>query len=263
MLFIFKNENFLAPAGLCSISRAVLESGAESYLCEMNRDDVFVKIKEIKPDLIAYSASTGEAKHYLNINSRIKSYFPKIFTIMGGPHATFFPDVVKEGSLDAICVGEGEGAMFDLLSALSKGKDITKIPNILTADNRDKFSIRNLIEDLDSLPFPDYAILYDNTPMGRYPLKSIVASRGCPYDCSYCFNPTWRKIYRNKGPIVRRHSVDYITDEISYVKNRWPLSFVKFYDDVFTYKADGWLEEFSKKYRERVGLPFFVLTREI
>jgi radical SAM superfamily enzyme YgiQ (UPF0313 family) len=117
------------------------------------------------------------------------------------------------------------------------------------------------VEDLDSLPFPDYSLLYDNTEMGKYPLKGFMASRGCPYNCTYCFNSAWHKIYRGHGKTVRRHSVDFVIEDIQKVKERWPLSYIKFWDDIFTYRADDWLEEFSQKYKQRIGLPFFSYTR--
>ncbi|MCX5701658.1 MAG: radical SAM protein [Candidatus Omnitrophica bacterium] len=261
ILFIFKSENFLAPVGLCTISAVGLREGHKTYLCEMNSQDPLEYIAKLRPDVVAYSSSTGEAKYYLRLNRLIKEKFPDVFTIMGGPHPTFFPQVIFEDSLDAICIGEGESAFVDLLYALNKKEPIDVIPNILTKNNKENFIIRNLVENLDTLPLPDYALLYDNTPMGRYPLKSFIVSRGCSYDCTYCFNASWRKLYAGKGKLVRRHSVDYIIDDIRYVKNKWPLSFIKFYDDIFTYSADDWLEEFSKKYKNYIDLPFFILTR--
>ena len=122
ILFIFKSENFLAPAGLCNISAAALNKGHETFLSEINSENPLDRIKRLRPDVIAYSSSTGEAKHYLRLNSRIKEMHPEVFTIMGGPHPTFFPDVVYEGKLDAICIGEGEEAFQDFLNALSKKK---------------------------------------------------------------------------------------------------------------------------------------------
>lgn len=261
ILFIFKSENFLAPIGLCNVSAVGLKDGHKTYLCEMNSQDPLEYIAKLRPDVVAYSSSTGETKHYLRLNHLIKERYPSIFTIMGGPHPTFFPEVICEGGLDAVCIGEGEGAFVDLLYAIANQKPLGDIPNILTRDNKNKFTVRNLVEDLDQLPFPDYALFYDNAPMGKYPLKSFIISRGCPYDCTYCFNSTWRKLYTGKGKLVRRHSVNYVIDEIKYVKNKWPLSFVKFYDDIFTYGADDWLDEFSRKYRNSINLPFFILTR--
>jgi len=261
ILFIFKSENFLAPIGLCAVSAVAYREGHKTYLCETNSQDPLKCVAKLKPEVVTYSSSTGEAKHYVRLNRVIKEKFPDIFTIMGGPHPTFYPEVIYEDSLDAICVGEGEGAFVDLLQSLSAKRTVDDIPNIVTRNNRDRFTIRNLVEDLDTLLFPDYDLVYNNTLMGRYPLKSIITSRGCSYDCTYCFNPSWRKIYAGKGKIVRRHSVGYVIDEIRYVKERWPLSCVKFYDDVFAYRVDDWLEEFSKKYKKYVNLPFFILTR--
>lgn len=260
VLFVFKSENFLAPVGLCVISGIARNEGHQSFLCEMNSQDPFERISKLRPDVVAYSSSSGEAKHYLRLNDKIKQKFPDIFTIMGGPHPTFFPEMVHKSSLDAICVGEGEGVFADLLRTLSKGGGIEDIPNIYTK-NGNGWRVRPLIENLDSLPFPDYSLLYDNTPMGGYPLKNFITSRGCPYSCTYCFNHSWNDIYKGLGKTVRKHSVDYVIEDIHRVKERWPLSNVKFYDDIFSYRADEWLEEFCAKYKKEIGLPFFILTR--
>lgn len=260
VLFIFKSENFLAPIGLCIISAIARQEGHLTFLSEMNTEDPLERIAQLKPDVVAYSSSTGEAKHYLRLNSRIKERFPHIFTIMGGPHPTFFPEMLHHTTLDAICIGEGEGAFADVLRAVSLRRSVQNIPNIYTKTGNG-WSVRNLVEDLDSLPHPDYSLLYDNTPMGSYPLKNFITSRGCPYSCTYCFNHAWNKIYSGHGKALRRHCVEYVIEDIERVKEKWSLSNVKFYDDIFSYSADAWLEEFSRKYRERIGLPFFILTR--
>jgi len=260
ILFIFKSENFLVPIGLCAISAVARCEGHEVYLSEMNSEDPLERLAKLEPDIVAYSSSTGEAKHYLRVNQRLKKRFPDVLTIMGGPHVTFYPDMIHETTLDAICIGEGEEAFANVLRSLSSGNTVSGTPNIFTKSDT-SFTVGNLVEDLDSLPFPDYSLLYDNTEMGKYPLKGFMASRGCPYNCTYCFNSAWRKIYSGRGKVVRRHSVDHVIEDIHKVKERWPLSNVKFQDDIFTYRADDWLEEFSRKYRQHIGLPFFILTR--
>ena len=261
VLFVLKNENFLAPIGLCVISAIARREGHEVYLCETHQDDPIECATRLKPDVVAYSSLTGEAKHYIRINEQVKKALPEAFTIMGGHHPTFFPEMIRETTLDAICRGEGEGAFADLLGTLSEGKSPGDIDNIILRGREPECRVRPLVEDLDSLPHPDYALLYDNTPMGGYPLKSVIVSRGCPYDCTYCFNKKWRDMYRGLGKPVRRQSVDYVIKDIEGIRSRWPLSCVKFYDDIFVYRADEWLEEFSHKYRSRIGIPFFILTR--
>ena len=260
ILFIFKSENFLVPIGLCAISAIARCEGHEVYLSEMNTEDPLKCIANLKPDVVAYSSSTGEAKHYIGVNQRLKERFPDVFTIMGGPHPTFYPDMIHETTLDAICIGEGEEAFADVLRSVSSGRMVSGSPNIFTQSDT-SFTVRNLVEDLDSLPLPDYSLFYDNTEMGKYPLKGFITRRGCPYNCTYCFNTAWRKIYSGHGKIMRRHSVDYVIEDIQKVKENWTLSNVKFQDDIFTHQADDWLEEFSQKYKQHIELPFYINTR--
>ena len=260
ILFIFKSHDFMVPRGPSIISAIACGKGHETYLCEMNSEDPLERVARLEPEVVAYSSMSGESKHYLRLNRAIKERFPDIFTIMGGPHPTFFPEVIDSSTLDAICIGEGDGAIGDVLDRLSAGQPVDGLPNIAT--RRGRSPIRNAVADLDSLPFPDYDLFYENIPiMGNAPLKSIMASRGCPYNCTYCFNARWKEIYKGHGEIVRRHSVDYVMEDIARVRSKWPLSCVKFYDDVFVYRVDDWLEEFCRKYRQQVGLPFFILTR--
>lgn len=260
ILFIYKSESFMAPIGLCCISAVAKEAGWNTYLSEMNSSDPIQMVREINPDIVAYSSSTGEAKHYLKVNEIIKRESPNVFTIMGGPHPTFFPEMLEDSTLDAICVGEGEGPFADVLKATALQRMIVGIRNIKTHSTI-KLGIRRLIEDLDTLPFPDYGLIYDNTNIGKNPLKSFITSRGCPYNCTYCFNHAWKEMYRGKGKIVRKHSVDYVVEDIERVRAEWPLDYVKFYDDIFVYTANSWLEEFVSKYKKRIAMPFFILTR--
>ncbi len=261
IMFAFKSENFLVPIGICVISSIARRDGHEVYLSEMHTEDPVERIRTLRPDIVAYSSLSGEAKHYLRLNKEIKEKYPDIVTIMGGPHPTFYPEIVNKSTLDAACVGEGEEAFSDVLSALSSGGSLSGIKNIPTKDGAE-FVVRDLIQDLDLLPFPDYSLFYDNTEMGKYPLKSFIAARGCPYKCTYCFNAAWRQIYSGcHGKIIRRHSVDYVIEDIKRVKERYPLSCVKFQDDIFSLRVDEWLEQFSKKYKKEIDLPFFILNR--
>lgn len=260
VLFVFKSENFLVPIGACAISAAARREGHEVFLSEMHSEDPLERLTRLRPDLVVYSSLSGEAKHYLRLNERVKERCPEVFTVMGGPHATFYPQVLRESTLDAVCIGEGEGAFVDLLRALAAGRAVEGIPNIFARRDR-SFTVRDLVEDLDGLPFPDFGLFYDNSALGKYPLKGFIASRGCPYDCTYCFNRAWRAMYAGRGKLVRRHSVPYVIEMIRKVRERWPLSNVKFQDDVFTFRADDWLREFARRYRAEIGLPFYINTR--
>ena len=122
--------------------------------------------------------------------------------------------------------------------------------------------VRPYIEDLDSLPFPDRALVYERDPIAaRSKIKHFLTGRGCPYNCTYCFNHALSEIYRGKGKRFRQRSVDHVIEEIRWVRDRYPLEFVVFVDDTFVL-SNEWLAEFAEKYpRQRSALPFFCNTR--
>jgi len=260
ILFVVKTVDFIDPLGMMGLSAQAKQLGHQTDLAVIDREDVLAKIGRWKPQVVAYSASTGEHKYYLQLNEAIKKRFPEIVTTMGGPHPTFYPEVARDSSLDVVCVGEGDEAFPELLGAVEQGKPFEGIPNLATK-NLPKPEIRHLFEDLDSLPFPDRELYYRGTEMAGFPLKSFMTSRGCPYPCTYCFNHAFRQMYKGKGHVIRRHSVDWVISEIKEVKKRYALECVKFYDDIFVYHIDPWMEEFAERYRREINLPFHCLTR--
>ena len=82
----------------------------------------------------------------------------------------------------------------------------------------------------------------------------MITSRGCPYQCSYCFNHAYNRLYNTSGR-VRRRSVDNVIQEIQQLKQEFPLKMVIFQDDTFILDKP-WLQEFSGKYKKEVGVPF-------
>lgn len=267
ILFVANHIGFIDPLGMMLISALAKKRGHETFLGVLSRENVLKKARQIKPDMVCYSTTTGEQDNYLKFNQAIKKEFPDIFSIMGGPHPTFFRQIVNQGDLDAICVGEGDEAFPELLERLEKGQSPEGIKNIiLRGGNPDDFELRPLYQNLDSLPFIDRDLIYKNksTGMADFPVKSFMKSRGCPFSCTYCFNKPFRELYQSQGhhdSYVRNRSVDNVLAEIQEVRKNYCLNFVKFYDDIFVHKADEWLYEFVKKYKKEIGLPFQCLLR--
>jgi radical SAM superfamily enzyme YgiQ (UPF0313 family) len=114
------------------------------------------KIKEYNPDVITWSLMTGNHKAIFDVNRILKSKFD-FFSLMGGPHVTFLPDCVKQPEIDAVCIGEGELALVELLNKMEAGEDLTGIANLVFDDGKGGL-IRNpprpLIQDLDALGQP-------------------------------------------------------------------------------------------------------------
>jgi radical SAM superfamily enzyme YgiQ (UPF0313 family) len=187
--------------------------------------------------------------------------------IWGGTHPSIAPEECIQ-TADFVCIGEGEFPMLDLVRCLSDGSNLDDIQNIWINKNGEvkRNPIRPLVKNLDSFPFPDYGdqgkylIENNETSMCDPALErfniDIIASRGCPFNCSFCCNNVFRERYRGKGPAVRRRSADNIIGEVQYLKEKIPeLKRVDFMDEVFGWEKD-WAFEFSAKYQEKINLPF-------
>jgi radical SAM superfamily enzyme YgiQ (UPF0313 family) len=120
--------------------------------------------------------------------------------------------------------------------------------------------VRPLIRELSELPLPDRALIYDAVPeLAKSRIKHFMTARGCPYDCTYCFNHAFYERYKGERRGYRR-TVDDVIAEVDAVRSRWPLEQVVFVDDLFIIH-DRWLEEFADAWPARVGLPFFCNVR--
>ncbi len=242
------------------LSRVVKNAGHEMRAICLPDPRWLKKIREYAPDVITYSVMTGTHRQILAVNRFLKARF-SFFSILGGPHPTFVPEIVKEPGVDAVCVGEGEGALLDLLEARACGADWREIANLAWCDDAGdihKNPPRPLVRDLDSLGLPDSALIYDAQPLYRNnPRKVIVTQRGCPMNCSFCFHHAWRgKVYNARvSSYVRKRSVDSVIAEAQDIRSRWPLSFVHFVDDIFNIDSQ-WLQEFCTRWPREVGLPF-------
>lgn len=245
------------------LSRAVKDAGHEMKALFVPDPHWISKVKEYAPDVITWSLMTGNHRAIYDVNRLLKSKLD-FFSLMGGPHVTFVPDAAKDPAIDAVCIGEGEGAIVDLLNALEKGEDWRGIENLCYSDDGEemiKNPLRPLIKDLDALGQPDRSVIYDAQPLYRdSDRKVIVTQRGCPMSCSFCFHHAWRgKVYgvRN-SEYVRKRSVSHVIAEVQEIREKYPLRFVHFLDDIFNLRTD-WLKEFAERWPKEVGLPFDVI----
>jgi len=202
---------------------------------------------------------------------------PDVIVVIGGPHCTFDQSLIEYEDVNVVVAGEGDDAWVDLLRNLASGKDINNIQNVFTKENwydrfrdgdpLDKYKhLANRIEDLDKLPYLDREIVYTRVPhLAKFPMRSFMTSRGCPYECTYCFEPKFNEMYRGKGHPYQRYSPERVVAELRYMIERYKTQFIKFYDDIFwirkTVEEEPWLEQFAKLYEKEIKIPFFLLTR--
>ena len=210
------------------------------------------------PQIVGYSALTGEHIKLLEINKLLKKDF-NFKAVFGGPHPTFFPEFINEESIDAICIGEGDISFPEFCRRIENNENYWETPNFVVNNNGNIFrnSLMPLVENLDSLPFPDRDLMYEaDSDLLSEGKKLFFASRGCPYKCSYCFNNKYNEMYSGKGSIIRLHSPEYLIEEICKVKDKYSLNTIYIDDDIFPLKPISWVIKFSKLYKEKVNLPF-------
>jgi len=177
-------------------------------------------VAAIAPDIygISFSSKTRSLA-YKTINA-VKSSFPEIIVVAGGPHATVMPEEVLEASKADICViGEGEQTLSHIVEMKLKGASAFEdVPGMAYRRGNEvvRTPPREFIPDLDDIPFPAREFIQDPSRYHGNHLRkqtveaSVLASRGCPFNCSFCSNPVWK----SSKPWLRHRSIDNILKEI-------------------------------------------------
>ncbi len=261
LTFVFDNIILShQPLGASYISSILKEAGHQISVVNIDDGDYIEKILQLKPEIVAYTLATTHAPSFYAANHAIKKAY-KCISLFGGPHPIFFPQMIEEDDVDIICTGEGEYPVLELLTAIEEGRDYTNIPSITAKINGKIFRNPNrpflTKEELNLLPFPDRELIRDCTVWNDR-TGYIMAGRGCPYDCSYCFNHVSRE--SQPGRWCRQRSVDNVIAELKWLKDKYQVIYNAFQDDTFILNKK-WLMEFLPRYRDEIGLPFVCNVR--
>lgn len=219
-------------------------------------------IRQQQPDVVAFGALTSTYQWGLKVAEYAKQWNPDVKVIFGGVHPSAVPDLVlKRPQVDYVVVGEGDIAFPTILRQIENQDFLTPIINT-RYKAPDGSIIRGrqggFIQDLDSLPFYDKTVWEDHVRLGD--LYLTMASRGCPYRCTFCFNNFFATLPEEKGgKYVRLRSVDHVMAELHFARKRYRLRWIDFQDDVFT-TSKKWLREFTERYKREINLPFQILT---
>lgn len=254
--------------GLAWISAVLKRAGREVELLYLDRelgDDEFVsEVKRRDPGIVAFSSTTQQfifTRRYAE--ALRKSLDP--FMVIGGIHATIDPENVMADELfDALIRSEGEYPLLDLVTALEQGRDFTGIENLWTR-GRDGVLIKNPQRppaDLASLPWPDRD-LFDNDLLMKHNdgQVSVMASRGCPFRCTYCCNTVLSDLAGGNARWVRQRPLQDVIAELADIHRRFPqMKSLIFMDEIFTSKKK-WVREFCLEYQKQFHTPFQVFLR--
>ncbi|MFA4889999.1 MAG: radical SAM protein [Candidatus Omnitrophota bacterium] len=251
--------------GTMYLSSSIQKNGhlAEAFIEDGSRIEKLAReLAGYNPDIIGFYCATGMHRWVLNTAGFFKKRLPDIKIILGGPHPTFFPEIIREWPVDIICRGEGESALQELLDRIERNEDYADIENLWVKKNGNIFKndVRPLVEDLDSIPFPDRQLYIRRYPFLNKSQKVFVTGRGCPFSCAFCFNAPLKDLYKEKGRYVRLRSAENLIKEIKEAQHSYRLRVVYLQDDTFALDKN-WALGFLGRYRQDIGLPFICLLR--
>jgi len=180
-------------------------------------------MEKFKPEIVAFSPITTEFDFIKSIARYIRKKFPAVYLIIGGFHVSINPQGVLD-DFDALCIGEGERPVLELIEQLKENKVPSGIPNLWIKNKAgiEKNPTRPFLQDLDLLPFPDRQMWRKWIKLGRGARHSVLLGRGCPFNCTYCCNHAFKKI--SAGQYARYRSPENVVREIKEITQKYPIN---------------------------------------
>ena len=236
-------------------------------------DLLLERIREFQPDLIGMGLTYSQKVIASRLSKIIKEAFPGIPLVWGGPHPTTDPEWCLEYA-DFVCRGEADTAILEIAERISNNQPLYDVLNVWIKDDKGvlhKNIERPLVQDLDSLPFPDYDpqttfFIDHNTISQGEPFEDsllrtnfmVMTARGCPFSCSFCYTSYLKNMY-GKQYVLRERSIPNVIEELKLAKKRRGNFYLEILDNVFTLKPKR-LEEFAEAYHREIGLPYWCYT---
>lgn len=262
-----KALNVIPPIGLGYLATAARKAGFSDVLildCVREKFDfkAFAReIRRVSPDVIGFQVFSHDLYSLHESLKIVKIIKPDAVTIAGGPHPSGLPKEILKNflNLDFAFKGEAEIGFPLLLEKLSKNKKFVsspssslfkKIPGLIWRRGQTEVEVNPQIfpNNLDELGLPAWDLLkpqeYPDAPHGIFfknlPIAPIMATRGCPFECTYCAGKTVT------GRKIRTRSVDNVISEIELLYRKYGIREIHILDDNFTINKD-YTKEFCKK----------------
>jgi len=261
--------NRMVPQGILSIAAYLEKEGHDVvvYDCLGPHAPVDLNaqaraILAFKPQIVGFSATTSSFPDAADLAQKIKEQSPAVITVCGGVHVSALEGRLlnEYPSLDYLVAGEGEMTMAELAADI----DVAQIKGLIWRQGTDAITNepRPQITDLDSLPFPAYEKLtgfpHDyHLPLFSYintPGSTMITSRGCMYQCSYCDRSVFKKGFRY-------NSANYIYEHMKHLRAEFGVRHINIYDDLFTANRPRIVELRDKLTRFPLGINFNCAVR--
>ena len=261
--------NRMVPQGLLSIAAYLSERGHEVLVYDglgpgipVDSREQVKAVLDCQPQMVGFSATTSSFPDAAAMAQTIKEQAGHIQTVCGGVHVSALTGKLLRDypDFDFLCAGEGEVT----LAELAEGLDPDDIKGLIwRQDSRGVVNPpRPHIADLDALPFPAYEKLqgfprHYHLPLFSYiqtPGATMITSRGCVYQCSYCDRSVFKKGFRY-------NSAAYIYEHMKHLRTRFGVRHINIYDDLFTADRARIMALCEKLARHPLGIHFNCAVR--
>jgi radical SAM superfamily enzyme YgiQ (UPF0313 family) len=241
------SPNIWVPLGLTYIAAVLEKEGHITEIIDMNErkmndDDLRANLKE-DVDVVGISGMITEYQKILKIINIAKDGFPDRKVILGGPLATtLLQQLLKQSKADFIVMGEGENTTLALISAIEHESDVTEIRGIAYKKGEQVVINEPVIpiDNIDTIPFPARHLLdmekYISNHFETFGWKidgydkirstNLTSSRGCPYNCTFCFKDMWGYKWRGR-------TAENIIAEMELLNEKYNVNGFFFVDDLF------------------------------
>jgi len=226
----------ILPLGILAVGSALKKQGFEVELININEKEINQTIDYIiskNPLYVGLSVMTGiQTEHSAEMSKKFKAK-SNLPIIWGGIHPSLLPKQCLESEyIDYIIIGEGEETIIDFTDKFRNKRSLEDVSG-LGYKNRGEITInpkRPFIKNLDQYPL-DFSLI----DLEKYIFKldkynrviAYKSSRGCPFDCAFCYN---KEFNQNRW---RAWSIERVVEDINFLKNKYKIEAVKFYDDNF------------------------------
>ncbi len=258
---VFFQKDLHEKFGVMSLSSYLKKHGHECEVFCNSEEDVIKEIEREKPDFIGCSAMMGEINFISETLHKIKKIIKNAPCIVGGPLTLIYPEeIIGLPEVDMVFLGDGEKGLLDLL----ENKDPSTINGLWY--KKDGKIIKNdklgYINNLNELPPVDWDLYANKYPkIKKQKTRNFFISRGCVYQCTYCYAHCIANIYKPTGIHFRTRDIKQCIEEIKYFTKTTDVKYIRFQDASLTINKP-FLLEFLKEYAKE-GLPKFICYSRI
>ena len=237
--WVAKSITVAPPLGLLYVAEAAKSVGwsveiIDSEMEEFSLEDIVSKVDVADPDLVGITVTTPFLQSAIQISEGIKK-INNVPVIIGGAHPTAKGSEVLLECFDFALQGEGDEAFKDFLKAFAGSEDYSGVSGLIYRKKGEVLSNDSIqLENLNQLGVPDRGLLNLEKYVSRVPkygarrYTSIMATRGCPYECVFCAVQT---MY---GRTLRFRPLDEVIDEIKVCVEEHGITHFHFVDDTLT-----------------------------